>query len=78
MHNPLIMKLSTYMRLRGYRDRHMAELIGLERSTVSRLRRDDCRPSWEVMERLAALTDGEVLPNDFLLGTSPDRDRDHP
>lgn len=46
-------------------DSDVATLIGRDRSIVSRLRRNEMRPTAQIMEKVAEATGGEVLPNDW-------------
>lgn len=60
------MKLADFKRHRNLTDEALAALIG--DCTVSALRKwlaGDRIPRKDQMERIAAVTDGQVLPNDF-------------
>lgn len=60
------MKLSDYMTLTGLDDTALAERLGVDRTTVLRLRTGKTVPSWKVASRLAEVSSGAVTPNDFL------------
>lgn len=66
------MKLGDWMQARNLRDEEVAELVESDRSTISRVRRGVSRPSWDLAEKLAAVTDGAVMPNDYLDAPSPE------
>ncbi len=59
------MQFSAWMSDNGKSDDDVAGLIGRDRSIVSRLRRNQLRPTHELMEKIAEVTDGKVLPNDW-------------
>lgn len=61
------MKLSDYLEERGLKDEDFAALIGVDRTTVSRLRRTGQRPSQQTLEAIVAHTGGKVSANDFWL-----------
>ena len=60
------MKLSDYLSERSISDGEFAEKIGVDRSSVSRLRRGVTRPNWPTIERIISETSGAVTANDFL------------
>ena len=53
------------MILKGYRDEELADLVNVDRSTISRLRRGENPPTWPVMTRIRLISGGQVSPNDF-------------
>jgi len=59
------MKLRDYMRREGMTAAELATLIGVSTAAVVRYRNGTRRPSPEVMRRIAHVTGGAVLPNDF-------------
>jgi transcriptional regulator with XRE-family HTH domain len=59
------MTLAAWMRNQGIADEDLAATLGIDRSTVSRLRRGRKIPSTRLMEKIAQATDGAVTPNDF-------------
>jgi transcriptional regulator with XRE-family HTH domain len=61
------MKLSEYLQLAKVKDAEFALAIGKDRSTVSRLRRTNQRPSAETISAIARETKGAVTANDFWL-----------
>jgi transcriptional regulator with XRE-family HTH domain len=60
------MKLSDYMEMAKITDQDFAGRVGLERSTVTRLRNGKTVPSFQTLERIHAETKGAVSFNDFL------------
>lgn len=58
------MQLAAYLKQHGIDDEAFAALIGRDRSTVWRLR-NGSKPSPSLMETIAEVTKGTVLPNDF-------------
>lgn len=59
------MKLEQYLELTKQSDAAFAELIGLEKSTVWRIRNGKVFPSWRTMQAIERATGGAVQPNDF-------------
>jgi DNA-binding XRE family transcriptional regulator len=64
------MQLSTYLATQKISDPDFAALIGVNRSTVHRMRNGKLTPSPTVMRAIADKTDNAVTPNDFL-GVEP-------
>lgn len=62
----LSMKLADYLSANSISDGDFAEKIGIDRSSVSRLRRGVTRPDWPTIERIVSETAGAVTANDFL------------
>jgi predicted XRE-type DNA-binding protein len=62
----VMMKLHAWMTQNKLDDADVAEIAGISRVSINRLRRGVHLPSWDTMNRLAAATDNEVMPNDFL------------
>lgn len=60
------MKLADYLSEHAITDGDFADRIGVDRSSVSRLRRGITRPDWPTIERIIAATNGAVTANDFL------------
>lgn len=50
----------------GVSDDELARRVKSDRTTISRIRREKHRPSWELAERLKDVTGGNVTPNDFV------------
>lgn len=46
-------------------DEAFANLVGCDRSTIYRIRKNGQTPSRKLMKRIALATDGLVQPNDF-------------
>lgn len=59
------MTLREYLADNGLTETDFAELIGVDQSTVHRLRTKGQVPSKPVMERIFDATKGEVTANDF-------------
>lgn len=59
------MHLADYMEANGLSDQDVADAIRVDRSTVSRLRRKETRPSWKTSRALRNFTDGKVTADDF-------------
>jgi hypothetical protein len=59
------MQLSAYMAANGLNDQGMADLLGCDRSYVTKLRRPNAAPAPPMMALIAEKTDGSVLPNDW-------------
>jgi hypothetical protein len=60
------MTLNAWMKKHKIVDWRLAEMTGIDRVSINRLRRGINPPSWPTMIRLAKITRGEVMPNDFL------------
>lgn len=58
------MKLETYLSERSISDATFAQAIGVDRSSISRMRRGQI-PSKDVMVKIADATGGKVTANDF-------------
>lgn len=59
------MKLSDYMAGEEIDDQALAEQLGVDRSTIFRVRKGTHKPSPTLMAEIAKLTGGAVLPNDY-------------
>jgi transcriptional regulator with XRE-family HTH domain len=59
------MKLEQWMSEVSVSDKVLAEMIGVDRSSVSRLRRGKHFPSPTTMVAISQVTAGLVMPNDF-------------
>lgn len=59
------MKLSTYLETNGLSDADFAALIGVDRSSVTRMRAGNQTPSLRTMQTIAEKTGGAVTANDF-------------
>jgi transcriptional regulator with XRE-family HTH domain len=59
------MHLSDYMTANNLDDEAIAAKIERSRVTVSRIRRRKVRPDWETIERISAVTEGQVTADDF-------------
>lgn len=67
------MELVAYLKERGATDADFANAIGVDRSSVTRMRNGGQVPSADVMRRIADVTDGLVTPNDFFGVKTPAR-----
>ncbi len=59
------MTLAEWMTKHGVKDRAMAERLGVDRSTVSRVRRAKQIPSSNLIAAIAEASGGAVQPNSF-------------
>ena len=64
MHNAR-MTLSEYLSEAGLTDAQFAEKLGVNRSTVTRIRNGTHPPSMRTVIRIAEATDGKVTANDL-------------
>lgn len=46
-------------------DRQLAEAVGRERSTITKLRHGKARPSWELANKIARISKGKVPPDAY-------------
>lgn len=60
------MRLSEYLAKNGTKPAALARALGVAHTTVARWASGEVAPSLDAMERLAAVTGGEVMPNDFM------------
>lgn len=60
------MKLATWMAKKRYDDEVVSAAVGVDRATISRIRRGKHKPSWPVMNQIMELTRRKVMPNDFV------------
>ena len=61
------MRLSDYLKAADLDDAKFAALVGVNRSTISRLRRTNQRPSYQTVNAIAVATGGQVTADDFWL-----------
>ena len=59
------MTLKEWKALSGKTHSEIADLIGRNRSTITRVLRGDTLPDWETMLAILDVTNGAVTPNDF-------------
>ena len=57
--------LARWMAMRGFDDDAVSAMLGIDRTSVSRLRRGKQRPSWELLPRIIEITGGAVTAEDF-------------
>lgn len=62
------MKLADYLGGKDITDEAFAEMVGCDRSTISRIRNGKHKPSAALMEAIARETGGLVQPNDYFDG----------
>lgn len=60
------MKLAAYLAQEGKSASALAQTLGTEVSTVTRIARGERKPSMVLAARIARATDGQVQPNDFI------------
>ena len=60
------MKLSDYIKEKQIEKRELASRIGVSFTSLGRYLAGTRRPEWNVMARIARVTGGQVMPNDFL------------
>lgn len=65
-----IMKLADYLKQNDMRMGEFANRIGTSHATVSRYISGARQPTWKILERISAATDGAVQPQDFLRDAS--------
>lgn len=58
--------LDAYLKDNGISNAAFAKKVGASEATISRLRSGKQTPSFPLVARIAAETDGSVTPNDFL------------
>ncbi|MCW2405065.1 DNA-binding transcriptional regulator YdaS (Cro superfamily) [Sphingobium sp. B1D7B] len=59
------MTLAQYLSASNLKDADFALMIGVDRSTVTRMRNGTQIPTPTVMQAIVEKTSGKVLPNDF-------------
>ncbi len=65
------------MDLRSYREKHgltaseMGRRLGVAHTTIARMENRELIPTGALLIRIAEATEGEVTPNDVLLGAAP-------
>ena len=60
------MKLDEYLGRHAISPPKFAARVGIDPSTLWRIRKEKFRPEWKTMDAIARETDGEVMPNDFV------------
>lgn len=65
------MKLEDWRLLQGLSNNRLAEMLGVDKSTVSRLRRRVTVPLPETAKKIVELTDGNVSMADLYGGKNP-------
>jgi predicted site-specific integrase-resolvase len=59
------MKLAAYLEANAIRPAAFAELLGVDTSTIYRLKADGQIPTPELMRKIVEATEGAVRPDDF-------------
>ena len=59
------MLLDTHLRAKGLTDQAFADMIGCERSYVTKLRHGNCHASFAVLQRIERATAGQVTAVDI-------------
>jgi transcriptional regulator with XRE-family HTH domain len=62
------MRLSDWMKEQDCNDEALGNQLGVDRVTVSRIRRGLNRPSWKLVARIKHTTRGAVTADDFVAG----------
>ena len=57
--------LDACMREEDFNDKQRAALVGRGRSTITKLRRGQARPSWELANEIAKISKGKVPPDAY-------------
>lgn len=58
--------LDEFMKRRGWTDQHLAEQVGRDRSTITRIRLGHAAPSLDLAVKIERLTHGKVKPASFV------------
>lgn len=67
------MKLDDYLNKHGITEAAFAALIGVNQSSVNRMRKGLIRPDISTLKRIVEATDGNVTLDDFLREQKPAR-----
>jgi transcriptional regulator with XRE-family HTH domain len=60
------MRLAEWMDSNGVTDASLGERLGVDRTTISRIRCGRNKPSWDLAAKIKEASDGSVTPDDFL------------
>lgn len=60
------MHLSEYMQWKNLTDSQVALRIGVDRATISRIRRGKVRPDWVTIILLKKMSGGQITADDFV------------
>ena len=60
------MHLAEYMHWKKLSDDDVAARIGINRATVSRIRRKKLRPGWDTIANLRRMSRGRITADDFV------------
>ena len=61
----MITPLATFMSSAGFTDDRLAKLVGRERSTITKIRLGQARPSLDLAIKIAGLSEGKVPPTAY-------------
>jgi transcriptional regulator with XRE-family HTH domain len=61
-----IMQLADYLASKGINPTKFAELVGVPASTITRVLNGDRMPRLDTIQKIVALTDGNVTVDDFM------------
>lgn len=59
------MTLEQFRQIQGYTNNRLAVLVGVDKSTISRIRRGVTKPTPETARKIIALTNGAVTMGDL-------------
>lgn len=59
------MGLDKFIRISGMTEVQIAEKSGVSQSTISRIRNGKVNPTFDLLRRISAATDGAFTPNDY-------------
>jgi len=65
------MKLQTYLTENYLTQEAFASMVGVSQPAVARWATGIRRPSWDHVEKIVEVTDGDVTPEDFFRKTLP-------
>ena len=60
------MKLDQYLAERNLTSPAFGDMVGIDASTIWRIKEGKRKPEWNTMEKILVGTDGLVTPNDYL------------
>lgn len=61
-----MVKLDAYLEGQSLTNAAFAATVNVSEATISRLRKGKQSPSWDLIQRIAVETGGEISPNDWL------------
>lgn len=60
------MKLADYLTSENMKPLHLAQIVGVKASTISRILKGERDPSFKLMAKIEDATGGAVSPDDFM------------